>query len=169
MDGKTRQRSDFQLTLPSDREIRLTRTFNAPRDLVWIATTDARHVRRWWSCEEFELTVCEIDLRIGGRFRFTMQGPDGIAHPITGVYREIVRPQRVIHTQVYDVAPYADREAIVTVTFDEDNGRTRYTSTILHQTRGDRDAHVASGMETGSAAALDRLADLLPTLETTQI
>lgn len=166
MDARVK-RSDFQLTLPSDREIQLTRTFDAPRELVWTAMTDATHVRRWWGCDGFALTECEIDLRIGGRFRFTIRGPDGVTHPITGVYSEITRPQRLTHSQVYDVVPYADREAVVVTTFDDERGRTRYTSTITHLSREDRDSHIASGMETGSADSLDRVADLLPTLKAT--
>ncbi|MBR1218074.1 SRPBCC family protein [Bradyrhizobium sp. U87765 SZCCT0131] len=153
--------SDFTLTLPSDRELLITRSFAAPRELVWMAVTDAAHVRRWWGCDDFETMVCEIDLRVGGRFRFEMRGADGTPHPITGVYREIVRPERLVHTQIYDVPPHNDKEAIVTVTFTEANGRTHYACLIAHATREDRDAHVASGVEGGVASALDRIEQML--------
>jgi len=153
--------SDFALTLPSDREILIARSFAAPRELVWTAMTDAAHVRRWWGCDDFATTVCEVDLRVGGRFRFEMRGPDGSHHPITGVYREIVRPERLVHTQIYDVPAYADREAIVTVTFTEANGRTHYACLITHATHADRDAHVASGLEGGMSSALDRIEHML--------
>lgn len=161
MDARART-SDFELALPSDREILITRSFAAPRELVWTAMTDAAHVRRWWGCDDFATTVCEIDLRIGGRFRFEMRGPDGVCHPIIGVYREIVRPERLVHTQIYDVPAYADREALVTVTLTETHGRrTAYACLIAHATRADRDAHIASGMEGGASAALDRIEHLL--------
>ncbi|WP_315834510.1 SRPBCC family protein [Bradyrhizobium prioriisuperbiae] len=163
MDARN-NRSDFQLTLPSDYEIRLTRSFSAPRELVWIATTQPEHVKRWWSCDRFALTVCDIDLRVGGGYRYVMPGRDGSEHRFKGVYREVIRPQRLVYTQIYDVESYADREAIVVTTFDEKAGRTLYTSIITHLSREDRDNHIASGMEAGSAIALDRLADLLLTL-----
>jgi uncharacterized protein YndB with AHSA1/START domain len=163
VDARHKQ-SDFQLTLPSDHEIRMTRTFDAPRELVWTATTRPEHLKRWWGCDQFELTVCDIDLRVGGGYRYVMRGADGSEHRFKGVYREVIRPQRLVHTQIYDIEPYADREAVATITFDDDHGRTRYTSTLAHTSREDRDAHIASGVEAGAIASLDRLADLLLTL-----
>lgn len=156
------QRSELQVTLPSDREIALTRVFGAPRRLVFEAWTRPEHVKRWWGgCGEVSLSVCEIDLRVGGAFRYVMRGAGGEEYPFKGVYREIVPPERLVHTQIYDVEPYSTSEAIITITFDDFGGRTRMTETILHPSKEARDGHLQSGMESGAASSLDRLAALL--------
>jgi uncharacterized protein YndB with AHSA1/START domain len=146
------------VTLPSDREIVLARDFNAPRRLVFEVWTKPEHVIRWWAgCDDSTLTVCEIDFRVGGAWRYVVRGPDGQEYVFNGVYREIVVPERLVHTQIFDVEPYSNSEALVSVIFEDLGGRTRMTETILHATKEARDAHLQSGMETGVSAALDRL------------
>jgi uncharacterized protein YndB with AHSA1/START domain len=152
------------LTLPSDHEIVLTRTFDAPRRLVFKAWTEPQHVRHWYGCTTHALTVCEIDLSVGGAWRYTMRAPDGSLHTMQGRYREIAPPDRLVYTEQYVTAGFASGEALVTVSFAESGGRTTLTSTILHASRADRDAHLASGMESGAAQVYDRLADHLATM-----
>lgn len=159
-------RNDLTLsvTTPSDREIVLTRTFNAPRKLVWEAITKAEHVRRWYGCAAFSFTTCEIDLRVGGSYRYCMQTPDGIDHTMTGVYREIVAPERIVHTERYETTGFTSPDALVTMTLIEQGGRTRLQSVVLHPTKESRDGHLNAGMETGAREVFDRLAALLATM-----
>jgi len=159
-------RSDFALsiTTPSDREIVLTRTFKAPRMLVWDAVTKAEHVRRWYGCAAFTFSTCEIDLRVGGSYRYTMRTTDGVEHTMTGVYREIVRPERIVHTERYETTGFTSPDALVTMTLTEQNGRTRMQSVILHPNMESRDGHINSGMENGARETFDRLEALLATL-----
>jgi uncharacterized protein YndB with AHSA1/START domain len=154
--------SKLAVTLPSNREIVLTRDFNAPRRLVFEVWTTPEHVARWWAgCDDNALTVCEIDLRVGGTWRVVVRGPDGHEYPFKGVYREILAPERLVHTQILDVEPYSRSEALVSVIFEDRGGRTRITETILHPTKEARDAHLRSGMETGASASFDRLGEIV--------
>jgi uncharacterized protein YndB with AHSA1/START domain len=105
--------------------------------------------------------VCEIDLRVGGAYRYVMQAPDGSQYPFKGVYREVVAPERLVHTQIYDVEPYSNIETLVTVLFEERDGQTTMTETILHPSVETRDGHFSSGMEVGAAESLDKLEELL--------
>jgi uncharacterized protein YndB with AHSA1/START domain len=159
-----RNTAALMLTLPSDREIVMTRVFNAPRRLVFTAWTTPEHVKRWYGCKTHALTACEIDLRVGGRYRYVLRGPDGGDLTIAGVYRQIAPTERLIYTEraVSQGAPSA--EAIVTVIFAEFAGMTTLTVTVLHQSRENRDAHLKSGVEAGAAETLDRLAALLATM-----
>jgi len=159
-------RSDFALsiTTPTDREIVLTRTFKAPRALVWDAVTKPEHVRRWYGCSMFTFSTCEIDLRVGGSYRYTMRTTDGVEHTMTGVYREIVAPERIVHTERYETTGFTSPDALVTMTLIEQGGRTRLQSVILHPNKDSRDAHVNSGMENGARETFDRLEALLATL-----
>lgn len=154
------------LTLPSDREIVLTRVFNAPRHLVFDAWTKPEHMQHWYGCNFATLRLCEIDLRPGGAYRFVMHA-NGADHTMKGVYREIVRPDRLIYTEGYVTEGFASHEALVTVAFVERDGKTTLTSTILHGSREDRDAHLKSGMERGAAETLNRLEEHLQTMEST--
>jgi uncharacterized protein YndB with AHSA1/START domain len=157
-------RSALTLTLPADREIVMTRVFDAPRRLVFEAHSKPEHVARWWGCHNSTLIVCEMDFRPGGAWRFVLRGPDGQEHPFKGVYREIVPPERLVYTFVYDVEGIRDHEALETLTFEEHDGKTTLTNTILHQTVEARDGHLASGLETGAAETLDRLEEHLKTM-----
>lgn len=159
-----RNTSKLVITTPTDTEIVLRRTLNAPRDLVWEAWTKPEHVRRWWTgCDDMTMTVCEMDLRVGGAWRYVLRSPDGEEHGFGGVYREIVPPARLVHTFIYD--PFPDHGALTTVLFQEDGDRTVITETVLHQTRDARDAHLSSGMESGARQTLDRLEALLETMK----
>jgi uncharacterized protein YndB with AHSA1/START domain len=146
---------------PGERTITVSRTFEAPRRLVFEAWTKPEHVKRWWGCSASTLAVCEIDLRVGGAYRYVMQLPDGSQHPFKGVYREVVAPERLVHTQVYDVEPYSSIETFVTVLFEEHDGKTTMTETILHPSVETRDGHVASGLELGVRESLNSLEELL--------
>src|ERR1043165_10303824 len=98
-------RNALTLSLPSDREILLTRVFDAPRDLVFEAHSKPEHVRRWWGPARYEMVVCEMDFRPGGTWRFVQRGPEGDEHGFHGEYREIVRPERLAYTFEYEGAP----------------------------------------------------------------
>ena len=152
------------VTLPSDREIAMTRTFAAPRERVFAAWTRPEHVRRWYGCGATTMTVCEIDLRVGGAWRFVLRTQDGADHVLSGVYREIAPPERLVYTQRFATESFTSNESTVTMLLTEHNGKTRFTSTVVHQSVQDRDAEIKAGVETGAAATLDRLAELLVTL-----
>jgi uncharacterized protein YndB with AHSA1/START domain len=159
-------RSDFslQVTTPTDREIVLTRTFDAPRKLVWDAVTKVEHVRRWYGCSSLTVAECEIDLRVGGTYRYTMRTTEGVDHTMTGTYREIVAPERVVHTERYETIGFTSADALVTMTLTEAHGRTTLRSVVLHSDMESRDGHLNSGMESGASETFDRLADLLATM-----
>jgi uncharacterized protein YndB with AHSA1/START domain len=159
-----RNRGDFSLTLPSDREIVMTRVFEAPRRRVFEAWTEPEHVRRWYGCGTLGLRVCEIDLRVGGSYCYVLQRPDGMDCALEGTYREIVPPERLVYTEEFVTRGFTSNPALVTVTFTERAGKTTLTVTILHRSREDRDAQLNSGMETGAAESLDRLAGHLATV-----
>jgi uncharacterized protein YndB with AHSA1/START domain len=156
-----RQHGEFTLTLPSDREIRLTRVFRAPRRLVFEAMSKPEHVRRWWGPRGSTVVVCEMDVRPGGAWRIELEMSDGSRHPFKGVYREIVPPERLSQTFIYDVDWIRDHPAIETVTLEERDGNTTFTCTVLHDSKESRDGHVQSGMEAGARETYDRLAEFL--------
>ena len=154
-------RSDHEVsvTLPSDREIRFSRIFKRPRHLLFEAWTKPEHVRNWWGCAGSTLTVCEIDLRRGGAWRIVMRMPDGSEHPFKGVYREIVPSVRLVYTECYDVPNIGSPEWVTTVTFEEFDGKTKLTSSLLHRSVEARDGHLRAGMEAGTIQTLNRLAE----------
>jgi uncharacterized protein YndB with AHSA1/START domain len=137
----------------------MQRVFDAPRHLVFEAMTRPEHVRVWWCCMPgMTMPVCEIDFRVGGRYRYVSRGADGSEFGFHGVYREIVVPRRIVHTEIFE--PFPDEETVCTVTLDERDGKTYYACHILHKTTEGRDGHVSSGMETGAAIALDRVEEI---------
>jgi uncharacterized protein YndB with AHSA1/START domain len=152
------------ITTPSELEIAMTRMFDAPRHLVFEAMTRPEHVRRWFGCAEFDLPVCEIDLRVGGAYRFVMRNPEGVESTLQGVYREVVRPERIVFTERFSMPGFTSDEYQVTSTFTELGGKTTLTTTILHKTRENRDGHLNSGIEIGVAPAYDRLAEVVATM-----
>ena len=157
--------STLTVTTPSDREIVMTRAFDAPPDLVFAAWTDPEHVRHWWGWRTSTMIHCEADVRPGGSWRYVTREADGTEVPFTGVYREVTPPERVVYTEVYDVEPFNSGEpAVTTVTFTEEDGRTALTCTTLYPSREIRDAVIQSGMEGGAAESLDRMAEHLATL-----
>jgi len=143
------------VTLPTDTQILIKREFNAPKHPVYKAWTTPELVKRWWSADMGETTTAEIDLRIGGSWRYVMVTPDGFEVGFHGEYREIVPNERIISTEVYEGVP--EGESLNTATFTEVDGRTTLTILVQHQSREHRDAHIASGMETGLQKALDFL------------
>jgi len=157
-------RNALTVALPSDREIMLTRVFDAPRRLVFEAISRPEHVARWWGPRGSTLSACEMDMRPGGAWRFVLRAPDGSEHPFKGVYREIVPPERVVNTFVYDVEGIRDHEALETMTLTEKDGRTTLTSVVLHKSVESRDGQLNSGMEFGAAETYDRLEELVGTM-----
>jgi uncharacterized protein YndB with AHSA1/START domain len=143
------------VSLPTDDQILITREFDAPAHLVWQAWTTPELVRRWWHANRGEMTVAEIDLRVGGTWRYAMVTPEGFEVAFHGKFREIVRNERLVSTEVYEGFP--EGEAVDTLTLTEENGRTTMTILVQHSSKAHRDAHVESGMEDGLQDALDLL------------
>ena len=141
--------------LPTEDQILITREFAAPKHLVYEAFTTPEHVRRWWSANRGEVTVADIDLRVGGTWRYAMVTEDGFEVAFHGEYREIVPNERIVSTEVFEGMP--DAEAVNTMTLTEENGRTTLTILVQHQSKEHRDAHIESGMEAGLQDALDLL------------
>jgi uncharacterized protein YndB with AHSA1/START domain len=152
----------LQIKANGEREIVMTRVFDAPRKLVFDAFTKPELLKQWllgppgWS-----MPVCEIDLRIGGRYRYVWRrDTDGTEMGCGGVYREIVPPERLVHTEQFD-NPWYPGESLITTVLDEQRGKTTLTATMLYESRDARDGILKSGMESGVAASYDRLAELL--------
>ena len=150
-----------KVTLPSDEQILITRNFDAPRHLVYRAYTTPELVRRWWCGKRGEVTTCEIDLRVGGKWRYVMVANEGFEVAFHGEYREIVPNERIVSTEVYEGLPERVTEeeggTVNTVSLDERDGRTTVTILIQATSKESRDAIIASGMEAGMQDALDLL------------
>jgi uncharacterized protein YndB with AHSA1/START domain len=149
------------VTLPSDEEILITREFDAPRHLVYRAWTTPELVKRWWSGERGEVTLAEIDLRVGGTWRYVMSG-DGFEVGFHGEYREIVPNERIVSTEVFEGMP--DAASVNTLTLSETGGRTRLTILVQHSSKEHRDGHVNSGMEGGLQESLNALEQVVRSL-----
>jgi len=144
----------------SDREIQISRGFNAPRKLVFDAYTKPELVRKWlFGPPGWSFAVCEIDLRVGGKYRYVWRGPGG-EMGMGGIYKEIKAPERIVSTERFDQAWYPG-EAVGTVVMTETNGRTLATTTILYESMAARDAVLRSPMERGLKAGFDRLAEMV--------
>lgn len=155
--------NETTLAMPSDLEIVITRDFNAPRHLVFEAWTQPEHVKRWYGPKRLTLSVCDIDLRVGGKWRWVLREPDGSDdYAFSGEYREIVPPERLVCTECYEAMPGTDY--LVTATFTERDGKTTLRSHILYQSKEHRDGHMRSGMEAGMRETLDRLAELVESM-----
>jgi uncharacterized protein YndB with AHSA1/START domain len=153
------------VTLPEDQQILVTREFDAPKHLVYEAWTTPELVRRWWTSKRGEMTICEIDLRVGGRWRYAMIADGGQEVAFHGEYREILPNERIVSTEVYEGIPDAEAHAALnTVTFDEAGGRTTITLLVEHTSKEDRDMHIESGMEDGLQDALDLLEEVAASL-----
>jgi uncharacterized protein YndB with AHSA1/START domain len=144
-----------RVTLPADEQILITREFDAPRHLVYKAWTTPELVKRWWSGRRGTVTLAEIDLRVGGMWRYVMVADGGFEVAFHGEYREIVPNERIVSTEVYEAMP--DGQALNTLTFAEADGRTLLTILVEHASKEDRDAHINSGMEGGMQEAMDLL------------
>lgn len=161
MDVKTAAHSGtFAVSTPSDREIVLTRLFDAPRELVYEAMTKPEHIRRWWGRldDRYSVVVCEVDLRVGGRWRYVGQGPGG-EFAFRGEYREIDAPGRVVFTEIFE--PFPDVESVVTSTLTAEGGKTRLTVRAEYPSLQVRDQVLGTGMARGAAISYDRLEDVV--------
>jgi len=146
-------------TLPSDNEILVSREFDAPADLLFDAWTTPDMVKRWWAGDRGQVVEAQIDLRIGGRWRWVMIANGGFEVAFSGEYREIDRPHRIVRTEVFEMFP--DAEALSTVTFDESDGVTTLRILGWYPSQDIRDAAIASGMEGGLQSSLDELEGLV--------
>lgn len=150
----------LSVSTPSDREIAMTRVFDAPRHLVFEAMTRPELLKRWLlGPDGWTMPVCEVDLRVGGAYRYVWEKGD-TRMGMGGVFQEIAPPERIVQTEVFDDAWYPG-EAVNTTRLTEENGRTTMTLTVLYQSKEARDGVLASPMEEGVAASYDRLAELL--------
>jgi uncharacterized protein YndB with AHSA1/START domain len=163
---KTVANSDsFKVTIPSDRDIRMTRLFDAPRKRVFDVMTRPEHVRRWWGMlgEGYSVSTCEIDLRPGGAWRFANRTPQGELVTFYGEYREISAPERLVYTEIFE--PYPDAVSLITALFTEEAGKTRLTVTASYPSLEIRDIVINSGMEKGAAISYDRMEEVAGELE----
>ncbi len=151
----------LEIATPTDREIVMTRVFNAPRRLVFDAYTRPELLKCWlgvfggWS-----MVVCSVDLKVGGLFRFVWRGPDGTEMGMRGVYREIMRPERLVHTESFDDPWYAG-DALDTTVLVEQDDQTTLTTTVLYESKDVRDGVFKTGMAKGVAASYDALEKLM--------
>jgi uncharacterized protein YndB with AHSA1/START domain len=149
------------VTLPTDEQILITREFDAPKHLVYKAFTSPELVKRWWNAKRGEVTVAEIDLRVGGKWRYVMVTEDGFEVGFHGEYREIVPNERIVSTEIYEGLPEGvseeDGATMNTATFTEADGRTTLTILVQATGKASRDAIIDSGMEAGMQDAMDLL------------
>jgi len=139
----------------------MTRVFDAPRALVFDAWTKPELLRRWLGVRAgWSMAVCEVDLKVGGAYRFVWRGPDGTEMGMRGVYREIVRPERLVATEVFD-QPWYPGDALDTTVLVEQGGKTTVTTTVLYASKEARDGVLKTPMSTGVAESYDKLAELL--------
>ena len=162
--GSAANSDTFTVTTPSEREIKMTRLFDAPRHLVWEAMSKPEHIKRWWGClgQGYSVPVCEVDLRPGGKWRFVNRHPKGEAE-FYGEYREVVPPERVVFTEIF--APFPDAGSLVTAVLTEENDKTRLTVTAQYPSLEVRDMVIGTGMAKGAAASYDRLEEVATELQ----
>lgn len=162
-----RNSDSFTVTMPSDLEIRMTRLFNAPRALVFEVMSRPEHVKEWWGRlgEGYSVPVCEIDFRVGGKWRFVNKHPHGEA-AFYGEYLEIDAPGRIVFTEIF--ADFPDAVSVVTSQLTEEGGKTRMTATVRYPSKDVRDMVAASGMSKGAGISYDRLEDLVAKLQRTR-
>ena len=157
-------RDSFQVSTPSDEEIRMTRLFNAPPELVFEVMSKPEHVKQWWGQlgEGYSVPVCEIDLRVGGKWRFVNRHPKGEV-VFYGEYREINPPGRLVFTEIFE--QYPDTVSVVTSELTMEGKQTRLTATVKYPSREVRDLVLRTGMEHGAGISYDRLEDLVAELQ----
>jgi len=146
------------VTLPTDRQILITRDFDAPRHLVYKAWTTPELIKRWWAGDHGEVTSAEVDLRVGGTWRYVMTANEGFEVAFHGEYRDIVTDERIVSTEIFEGMP--DAAALSTNTFVDSGGRTTLTILVQHTSQEDRDAHINSGMEGGMQESMDHLEEV---------
>jgi uncharacterized protein YndB with AHSA1/START domain len=149
------------VALPTDEQILITREFDAPPHLVFEAWTTPELVKRWWNAKRGEMTIAEIDLRVGGKWRSVLVTDDGVEVAFHGEYLEIVPNERIVSTEVFEGVPDAEAGAVVnTITFEDVGGRTLLTNLVQASSKEVRDAIIDSGMEAGLQDALDLLEEV---------
>jgi len=144
-----------KVTLPADTQILITREFDAPRHLVWKAYTTPDLIARWWGGEHGKVTSVEVDLRVGGTWRYVLTANEGFEVAFHGEYREISEPERLVNTEIYEGAP--EGVGVITTTLTESDGRTTLTQLCEYGSREVRDAVIDSGMESGMQESMDAL------------
>jgi len=149
----------LKVTARGDREIVLSRVFDAPRAQVFDALTKPELLKQWFGPRAWSLVVCDVDLRVGGSYRFVLRNKDGAEMGMGGTYREIARPERLVHTEIFD--NWHAGESVVTTTLVEENGKTSFTGVVLYPTPEIRDEVVKSPMEKGVTESYQRLEELL--------
>jgi len=155
------------VTLPSDTQILITRRFDAPAALLFTAWTTPELVQRWWGFETSQWLVCDIDLRVGGTWRYLTREENGFEVGFHGEFREIEPPRRIVSTEVYEGLPIPDPDSAAAVNelvFEEEDGVTTMTVLVTHVTQEHRDGHIASGMEGGMQVSMDRMEDVVAEL-----
>jgi uncharacterized protein YndB with AHSA1/START domain len=154
------------VTLPTDTQILITREFDAPRHMLFRAFTEPELIKRWWSGERGKVTSVEVDLRVGGRWRYVMVADRRFEVAFHGTYREIVPDERIVSTELYEGAPGAteDDATVNTTTFADAGGRTKMTTLVECHRKEIRDAIIASGMEGGMQEAMDKLEEVARSL-----
>lgn len=155
--------NELNITLPSDREVVLTRVFDAPQRLVFDSLTRPELLKRWWRAPGRMLEVCEVDLRVGGAYRFSWRGPGRKDVGMRGVYREVVPSNRLVRTETWE--DWDAGESLDTIELSEQSGRTTLTSTMLFPSREVRDSVLSAGLEDNAALSYDELARCLVPLE----
>lgn len=156
------RRSELIVTTPTDLEIVMTREFDAPRDLVFLAHSSCEHMSHWWGPRKYEIAGCEIDFREGGKWRIVHRGPDGDEHAFRGEYREIVPPERITWTFEYEGFP--GHVSVETLTLEEHDGKTTLTGRSVFSSIEERDGMLKSGMEEGASESMERLDEYLVVL-----
>jgi uncharacterized protein YndB with AHSA1/START domain len=151
------------VTTPSDREIVMTRVFDAPRDLVFEAHSSCEHISHWWGPRRYEVAKCDLDFRPGGAWRIVHRGSEGDEYGFRGEFREIVRPERIVWTFEWEGLP--GHVSVQTAEFEEHDGKTTLTATAVFPLVEDRDGMLKSGMESGAAEGYDRLDEYLEILK----
>jgi uncharacterized protein YndB with AHSA1/START domain len=153
----------LKVTRPSDLEIVLERVFDAPRHLVFEVMSKPEYVRRWYACfEGATMPVCDIDFRVGGKWRYTTRMANGHEFTFYGEYREIAAPDRIVQTEIFE--PFPEEVTVCTMTLEEKGGKTYYRTHVLHKTKEGCNGHLSSGMEVGADIALDRLEEVAHSL-----
>ena len=162
----TDKMNTIKVTKPSERELTVTRNFVAPRELVFDAFTKPDVMKHWfYGPDEWPLEQCEVDLRAGGTYRYLWRHAEKGEMGVSGVFREVVPPERIVHTEVFD-EDWTGGETLVTTLFEEHNGKTTVTATVRYASRDARDGALKTGMIDGWSAMYDRLDALAPSLAT---